>query len=64
MPIQVNEIYYLTVREAAAMASVGHATIHRWCAAKKFPVTRSGTNRWLIVKSSFEEWLTNSGKNS
>ena len=51
----MDERPFISVTEAAKMASVTPCTIRRYC-QKKFMAVKDGKT-WVIQRSSFENWL-------
>ena len=57
MPVTIDGEEYFRTSEAAEHADVTTATIALWCRKKRIECRKRGTGRWLIRRSSLEEFM-------
>lgn len=52
----LNDITFLTVKEAAQYLKVTPNTVMIWCRSGRLPAVKMG-RQWRIVKSELDRWM-------
>jgi excisionase family DNA binding protein len=57
MPILIEGVEYLKASEAAELAGRKTDTVAKWCREKKIECIKDGSGRWLVKRSSLNDYI-------